>query len=83
MESTDKINLQISKLKNLPELSAVSIKIIDAVNDPDISVNDLATVISVAPVLAARLSGLASSACFGFAGEMTEFKGTDNTRFGA
>jgi len=39
--------------------------------------------ISVAPVLAARLSGLASSACFGFAGEMTEFKGTDNTRFGA
>jgi len=38
---------------------------------------------SVAPVLAARLSGLASSACFGFAGEMTEFKGTDNTRFGA
>jgi HD-like signal output (HDOD) protein len=43
MESADKINLQISKIKNLPELSAVSMKIIDAVNDPNISINDLAT----------------------------------------
>jgi len=43
MEPADKINLQISKIKNLPELSAASMKIIDAVNDPDISINDLAT----------------------------------------
>lgn len=74
MEPTDKINLQISKIKNLPELSAASMKIIDAVNDPDISINELATVISVAPVLAGRLLGLANSAYFGCRGEITDLR---------
>ena len=74
MKPIDKINLQISKIKNLPELSAVSMKIIDAVNDPDISINDLATVISVAPVLVCRLLGLANSAYFGSAGEITDIR---------
>jgi HD-like signal output (HDOD) protein len=74
MKPTDKINLQISKIKNLPELSAVSMKIIDAVNDPDISINDLATVISVAPVLVCRLLGLANSAYFGCADEITDLR---------
>lgn len=71
---TDKINLQISKIKNLPELSAASMKIIDAVNDPDISINDLATVISVSPVLVGRLLGLANSAYFGCVGEITDLR---------
>lgn len=74
MKTTDKINLQILKIKNLPELSAVSIKIIDAVNDPDISIDNLATVISVAPVLSGRLLGLANSAYFGYAGEITDLR---------
>jgi HD-like signal output (HDOD) protein len=74
MESTNKINLQISKIKNLPELSAASMKIIDAVNDPNISITDLTTVISVAPVLVGRLLGLANSAYFGCAGEITDLR---------
>lgn len=74
MESTDKINLQISKIRNLPELSAASMKIIDAVNDPDISIDDLATVLSVAPVLVARLLGLANSAYFGCTSEITDIR---------
>jgi HD-like signal output (HDOD) protein len=74
MEPTDKINLQILKIKNLPELSAVSMKIIDAVNDPDISITDLTTVISVAPVLVGRLLGLANSAYFGCTGEITDLR---------
>ncbi len=74
MESTDKINLQILKIKNLPELSAASFKIINAVNDPDISIDELASVISVSPVLAGRLLGLANSAYFGYAGEITDLK---------
>jgi len=74
MVSTDNINLQILKIKNLPELSAASMKIIDAVNDPDISINDLATVISVSPVLVGRLLGLANSAYFGCAGEITDLR---------
>jgi HD-like signal output (HDOD) protein len=74
MEPTDKINLQISKIRNLPELSAASLKIIDALNDPDISINDLATVISAAPVLTGRLLGLANSAYFGCADEITDLR---------
>ena len=74
MESTNKISLQISKIKNLPELSAASMKIIDAVNDPDVSIDDLANVISIAPVLVARLLGLANSAYFGCTGEVTDLK---------
>lgn len=74
MDSTDRINLQISKIKNLPELSAASLKIIDAVNDPDISIDELANVISISPVVAGRLLGLANSAYFGYAGKITDLK---------
>ena len=74
MEPKDKIDLQISKIKNLPELSAASMKIIDAVNDPDISIDDLATVLSVAPVLVGRLLGLANSAYFGCTVEITDLR---------
>jgi len=74
MNMTDKFDLQLAKIKNLPELPAISMKIIDAINDPDTSINDLATVISVAPVLTARLLGLANSAYFGCAGEITDLR---------
>lgn len=74
METTDKINLQISKIRNLPELSPASMKIIDAVNDPDISIDNLATELSVAPVLVARLLGLANSAYFGCTTEITDIR---------
>jgi HD-like signal output (HDOD) protein len=74
MEPTEKIDLKISKIKNLPELSAASMKIIDAVNDPDISIDDLATVLSIAPVLVGRLLGLANSAYFGCTVEITDVR---------
>jgi HD-like signal output (HDOD) protein len=74
MGSTDNIDLKILKIKNLPELSAASMKIIDAVSDPDISIDELASVLSVAPVLAGRLLGLANSAYFGRSGEITDLK---------
>jgi len=74
MEPNNKIDLRISKIKNLPVLSATKMKIIDAVNDPDISIANLATLISVAPVLTARLLGLANSAYFGCTGEITDLR---------
>lgn len=74
MEPTNKIDLQIAKIKNLPELSAASTKILDAVNDPDISIDELATVLSVAPVLVGRLLGLANSAYFGCTTEITDLR---------
>jgi HD-like signal output (HDOD) protein len=40
-------------------------KIIEAMNDSGITIKELATLISVSPALAARLSGLANSGCAG------------------
>jgi len=65
MAVVNKINLQALKIKNLPEIPTASLKIIDAVNNPEISIDELANVISVSPVLTARLLGLANSAYFG------------------
>ena len=58
------IFLQINKLKNLPALPEVSLKILDAINDPEISIDKLADLLSMSPGLVARLLGLANSAYF-------------------
>lgn len=68
------INQQICRLKNLPELPEASIKIINAVNNPNIAIDELATVLSISPVLTARLLGLANSAYFGRSNPIHDLK---------
>lgn len=72
--SLNKIDLEISKIKNLPPLPEASVKIITAVNDPDITVEELVDVLSLSPVLVARLLGLANSAFFGCAGKINDLR---------
>jgi len=72
--SQNKIDLEISKIKNLPPLPEESIRIISAVNDPEITVEELVDVLSFSPVLVARLLGLANSAFFGRAGKINDLR---------
>jgi HD-like signal output (HDOD) protein len=74
MSSAEKMALEIAKIKNLPPLPEASIKIISAVNDPDISVNELVEVISLSPTLMARLLGLSNSSYFGRAGQIKDLR---------
>lgn len=74
MTQTISINKYIAKIKNLPPLPEESVKIITAVNDPDVSIEALVKVISLSPVLVARLLGLANSAYFGHAGQITDIR---------
>lgn len=74
MSQDRQINLEIKKIKNLPPLSEESLRIISAVNDPDISIQALVDVISYMPSLTARLLGLANSAFFGRAVEITDLR---------
>jgi HD-like signal output (HDOD) protein len=57
--------LLITRIKNLPPLPEGSMRIINAVNDPDIGIDELVAVISLSPSLVARLLGLANSSYFG------------------
>ncbi|PPD35689.1 MAG: hypothetical protein CTY19_01170 [Methylomonas sp.] len=59
------VQLQINQIKNLPALPEASVKILEAINDPDIEIRKLVNVISLSPGLVARLLGLANSAFFG------------------
>jgi HD-like signal output (HDOD) protein len=68
------INQQICRLKNLPELPEASIKIIKAVSNPNIEIEELAAIIAISPVLTARLLGLANSAYFGRSGQIKDLK---------
>lgn len=63
--SNEALILQINRLKNLPALPEYSSKILAAINDPDISTEQLARVLSLSPGLVARLLGLANSPYFG------------------
>ena len=74
MDPAEKIYLEIAKIKNLPPLPEVSVRIIAAVNDPDISINELVEVISLSPALMARLLGLANSSYFGRAGQIKDLR---------
>ena len=58
------ISVEIAKIKNLPTLPEESLRIINAINDPDISINKLVEIITLSPTLTARLLGLANSAYF-------------------
>jgi len=74
MSQNKDIGLEISKIKNLPPLPEASIRIITAVNDPDITVEEVVDVLALSPVLVARLLGLANSAYFGRAGQINDFR---------
>ncbi len=56
--------LQIIRLKNLPALPDASLKILQAINNPDIEIEQLVKVLGLSPSLTARLIGLANSAYF-------------------
>ncbi len=68
------ISLEVAKIKNLPPLPEVSMKIISAVNDPEISVDEMVKVLSLSPALVARLIGLANSSYFGRAGKVKDLR---------
>ncbi len=70
--SNQAILLQINKLKNLPALPEVSLKILNVINDPDISTEKLSKVLMLSPGLVARLLGLANSAYFGQSREIKD-----------
>jgi len=74
MTKTQDINLKIAKIKNLPPLPEAGVRIIAAVNDPDISIVELVDVISLSPALLARLLGLANSAYFGRTGQIKDLR---------
>ncbi len=74
MSPNGNIDLEIAKIKNLPPLPEESIRIITAVNDEDISIEKLVEVLSLSPVLVARLLGLANSAFFGRAGKINDLR---------
>ena len=59
------VDLQISKLKNLPALPEIGIRILEVINNPDVEIEHLVKVISLSPGLVARLLGMANSAFFG------------------
>jgi HD-like signal output (HDOD) protein len=63
--SHQSVQLQINQIKNLPALPEASVKILEAINDPDIDIRKLVKVIALSPGLVARLLGLANSAFFG------------------
>ncbi|MCQ8180048.1 HDOD domain-containing protein [Methylomonas sp. SURF-1] len=58
------IPLQVGSLKNLPALPEASMRILAAVNTPDISIDKLTSILALSPGLVARLLGLANSAYF-------------------
>ena len=74
MVSVENIDLKIAKIKNLPPLPEASIRIIAAVNDPEISVNELVSIVSLSPTLVARLLGLANSSYFGRPGQIKDLR---------
>lgn len=65
LSSHQSVQLQINQIKNLPALPEASVKILEAIHDPDIDIRKLVKVIALSPGLVARLLGLANSAFFG------------------
>lgn len=66
------IELQIHRLKNLPALPEASAKILEAVNQADIAIEELVHALTLSPSLVARLLGMANSAYFNTHREITD-----------
>ena len=74
MEKQQQNHYKIAKIKNLPTLPEASCRIITAINNPDISIEELTRVISTSSALSGRLLGLANSAYFGWPGEIEDLR---------
>ncbi len=74
MSATTDSQLLITRIKTLPPLPEGSVRIVNAVNNPDISIDELVAVISLSPALVARLLGLANSSYFGRTTPVTDLK---------
>jgi len=68
------VQLKINRLKSLPALPEASVKILEAIHDPDVSIEKLAEVLALSPGLVARLLGLANSAYFGQARQINDLR---------
>ena len=73
-EIRQSIQLKINRLKSLPALPEASVKILEAIQNPDISIEQLAEVLALSPGLVARLLGLANSAYFGQARQIKDLR---------
>lgn len=70
MNTPRSTRLEIHKLRTLPALPEATKRILDAVNDPDLSLEKIAHTLAESPSLTARLLGLANSAYFGRSGSI-------------
>jgi len=66
--------LDIAKLKNLPVMPEENQRILMAINDEDIDLDELSDILMTSPILMTRLIGLANSAYFGYAGKVTDLR---------
>jgi len=66
--------LDIAKLKNLPVMPEENQRILMAINDEEISLDELSDILMASPILMTRLIGLANSAYFGYAGKVTDLR---------
>lgn len=60
-----------SKIKDLPTLPLVAVRVMEIINDPHSSASDLAEVISSDPAMAAKVLRLVNSAYYGFPNPIT------------
>jgi HD-like signal output (HDOD) protein len=68
------VELQMNSLKNLPVLPDASLRILGAINTPDIPIEKLADALLLSPSLVARLLGLANSAYFARGRSVTDIR---------
>lgn len=68
---TTETRIEVLKLNELPAVPAVAHQFIQAVEDPDIEVRQLAAIIERDPALTARIIGLANAAYFGVSERVT------------
>jgi len=66
--------LDIAKLKNLPVMPEENQRILMAINDEEISLEELSDILMTSPILMTRLIGLANSAYFGYSGKVTDLR---------
>lgn len=74
VKSEQEYEAQLGKIKNLPTLPEASLRIMNAVNDPEVSVDEVVDVLFLSPSLVARLMGLANSAYFCYPGKITDLR---------
>lgn len=65
-DETEQIRRLVGSVSGLPALPKITTQLLEAVDDPDTSASDMATLISADPALATRLLRLANSAFYGF-----------------